>query len=55
MRKYNHEWLIAEWERMGRPEVLIYDEDRTNEWIKCDEIYLWQSDMQYRIKCQPQH
>jgi hypothetical protein len=53
MKNYDHTFIISEWERMGRPEALIYDEDRSNEWIKCDESYLWQSHFQYRIKSKP--
>ncbi len=53
MKEYDHTWLREEWERMNMPEVEIYDEDVSHEWIKCDEIHLWQSDMQYRIKCKP--
>lgn len=25
MKKYDHTWLIAEWERMGRPQCQMYD------------------------------
>lgn len=53
MKTYDHRPLIEEWKRMNKPPCLIYDEDGGKGWIDCDEIHLWQSDMQYHIKCKP--
>lgn len=49
MKKYDHTWLIAEWERMGRPEIERYSPTRDR----------WETEphfmdrFQYRIKSKP--
>jgi hypothetical protein len=51
MKKYDHTWLIAEWERMGRPEVVRYSTAREG-WEK-DEDPKFIVHFQYRIKSKP--
>jgi hypothetical protein len=51
MKKYNHEWLIAEWKRMGRPEVERYSVS-WEEW-NIDEDPKFIVYFQYRIKSKP--
>ena len=51
MKKYNHDWLIAEWERMGRPEV-EYLSLNLYEW-HTDTDPVFYDNVQYRIKCKP--
>lgn len=54
MKKYNHEWLIAEWQRMGRPEIeyLYCDGDLPPVWMLSNSIIFY-DDIQYRIKSKP--
>jgi hypothetical protein len=54
MKAYNHEWLIAEWERMGGPEVeyLYCDGTEVPVWMD-DKDPVFYDDVQYRIKCKP--
>lgn len=65
MKTYDHTWLIAEWERMGRPECQMgidlpidsgtYGEILTHMvWRDLDEIEpTFSAHYQYRIKCKP--
>jgi len=63
MTTYNHDWLIAEWERMGRPEVEYATEikvlcmnipDYTYlEWNDCAEGQEFNKHYQFRIKSKP--
>ena len=51
MKKYDHTWLIEEWERMGRPEIERY----SNSWKQwnMDEDPKFIVYFQYRIKSKP--
>lgn len=51
MKKYDHTSLIAEWERMGRPEVERYS--TTREQWELEEDPDFKPVFQYRIKCKP--
>jgi hypothetical protein len=51
MKKYDHTFIIAEWERMGRPEVVRYSTAREG-WEK-DEDHKFIVHFQYRIKSKP--
>ena len=51
MKTYNHEWLIAEWERMGRPEVEI--RSRNSEVWRPDKNPCFYVEFEYRIKSKP--
>jgi hypothetical protein len=50
MKIYDHTWLIAEWERMGRPEVECLPINNILE--ECPDP-LWVKEFQYRIKSKP--
>jgi len=51
MMKFDHSWLIAEWERMGRPDVQRYSS--TREGWELDEDPKFIVYFQYRIKSKP--
>lgn len=51
MKKYKHDWLKDEWERMGRPEVEIFSV-LNDVWID-DHDPQFNMCRQYRIKCKP--
>lgn len=51
MKKYDHTWLIAEWQRMGRPDV-EYLSPNLYEW-HTDTDPVFYDDVQYRIKSKP--
>jgi hypothetical protein len=52
MKKYDHTWLVAEWERMGRPEVQILIKAFKSAWMD-DEDPDFYPMFQYRIKSKP--
>jgi hypothetical protein len=52
MKTYNHTWLIAEWERMGRPEVQVLIKAFKPAWMD-DEEPDFNPIFQYRIKSKP--
>lgn len=53
MMKFDHSWLIAEWERMGRPTRQVLDPDY-DMWLDLlDDDCDFFSEAQYRIKCKP--
>ena len=51
MKTYDHTWLIGEWERMNRPAVERYSNNR-EKW-EADENPKFIVYFQYRIKCKP--
>jgi hypothetical protein len=51
MKTYDHTFIIAEWERMGRPEVEFLN--YKDEWQSCEDDPLWLDEMLYRIKSKP--
>ena len=52
MKKYNHDWLREEWERMGSPEVQVLIKAFESVWIDEEEPD-FNPVFQYRIKSKP--
>ncbi|ACG60343.1 hypothetical protein phiPLPE_21 [Iodobacter phage PhiPLPE] len=52
MKKYDHTWLIAEWQRMGRPKVQYATGINRDFWVD-EEDPDFNDNLQWRIKCKP--